>query len=222
MINNDWDEILKNEYKKEYFTKIQDYLNKASEKTTIFPKKDDIYKAFQETSYQNTRIVILGQDPYHDDNQANGLAFSVSEGVKIPPSLMNIYKEIDQEFSCGIPSSGDLSSWAKQGVLLLNSTLTVEAHKANSHQNIGWKNFTDSVISSLNERKTPVVFIFWGNNAIKKEKLITNPTHLVLKSAHPSPLSAYRGFFGNNHFENANKFLQNNNYQPINWKINTK
>lgn len=219
MINNQWGELLKDEFNKDYFIELQSFLTEHEQNSTFFPPKGQVFNAFNKTSFEDTRIVIFGQDPYHDDNQANGLAFSVNEGVPIPRSLNNIFKEIASEFNCELPKSGDLTSWASQGVLLLNSTLTVEAHKANSHQKIGWQTFTDNVIKLLNTKKTPIVFMLWGNNSKKKAKFITNPHHLVLTSAHPSPLSAYNGFFGNNHFIQANEFLKQNGFDEINWII---
>ncbi|MFI3226928.1 MAG: uracil-DNA glycosylase [Clostridia bacterium] len=219
MISNDWGILLKDEFSKQYFTELQAFLRENVEQSTIFPPKHQIYSAFELTSYQNTRVVIFGQDPYHGENQANGLAFSVNNGVKIPPSLRNIFKEISNEYNCALSNTGDLTPWAKQGVLLLNATLTVEAHNANSHQKIGWQTFTDSVIKFLNDKKTPTIFILWGNNAKKKAKFITNPQHLVLTSAHPSPLSAHNGFFGCNHFVLANEFLRHNNLPEIDWIV---
>lgn len=219
MITNDWNDLLENEFSKDYFINIQKFLEENSKNTEIFPKEDEIYNAFNKTSFENTRVVIFGQDPYHGENQANGLAFSVKNNIKIPPSLLNIFKEIKEEFGYEIPKNGDLTPWANQGVLLLNATLTVEAHKANSHQKIGWQTFTDNVIKLLNDKKTPIVFILWGNNAKKKTKFITNSHHLVLTSAHPSPLSAHNGFFGNNHFKITNEFLENHDLPPINWQI---
>lgn len=219
MIKNDWNTLLQNEFSKQYFKDLCDFLEKSYQNDTIFPPKNQIFNAFDITSYENTRIVIFGQDPYHGEKQANGLAFSVNDDMKIPPSLRNIFKELQNEFGYDIPQTGDLTSWAKQGVLLLNATLTVKAHNANSHQKIGWQQFTDQIINLLNDKNTPVIFMLWGNNAKKKQKLITNPHHLVLTSAHPSPLSAHNGFFGNNHFSLANEFLKAHDLTQINWKI---
>lgn len=218
MILNDWNDLLENEFSEQYFKDLQSFLAENSQKNVIYPPKEQIFSAFELTSYENTRIVIFGQDPYHGENQANGLAFSVNDTVKIPPSLRNIFKELSAEFGGEPSKNGDLSSWAKQGVLLLNATLTVQAGLANSHQKIGWQRFTDEVIKLLNDKKTPVIFIFWGNNAKKKAQFVTNSHHLVLTSAHPSPLSAHNGFFGCNHFKLANEFLNRQNLPEINWK----
>ncbi|MBE2989955.1 uracil-DNA glycosylase, partial [Sneathia sp. DSM 16630] len=186
-------------------------------KYTVFPKKSDIFKSLKLTEYEDTRVVILGQDPYHDDNQANGLAFSVNDGIKLPPSLVNIYKEIESEYQCKVNRRGNLEYLARQGVLLLNTVLTVRAHNANSHKDMGWEIFTDKIIEKLNEREDPVIFVLWGNNAIKKEKLINKERHYVLTAAHPSPLSAYRGFFGCNHFKKINEILRYLNKEEIKW-----
>lgn len=190
-----WEDILKDEYNKEYFLNLKKILEQEYGKYTVFPKKSDIFKSLKLTEYEDTRVVILGQDPYHDDNQANGLAFSVNDGIKLPPSLVNIYKEIESEYQCKVNRRGNLEYLARQGVLLLNTVLTVRAHNANSHKDMGWEIFTDKIIEKLNEREDPVIFVLWGNNAIKKEKLINKERHYVLIAAHPSPLSAYRGFF---------------------------
>ena len=179
----------------------------------------DLFNALHFTSYADTKVVILGQDPYHGPNQAHGLSFSVNPGVKIPPSLVNIYKELHTDLNCYIPNNGYLKKWADQGVLLLNTVLTVRAGEANSHKNKGWEEFTTKIIKILNEKETPVVFILWGNNAIAKEKLITNPKHLIIKSVHPSPLSASRGFFGSKPFSKTNDFLISTNQKPIDWQI---
>ena len=190
-----WEDILKDEYNKEYFLNLKKFLEQEYGKYTVFPKKSDIFKSLKLTGYEDTRVVILGQDPYHDDNQANGLAFSVNDGIKLPPSLVNIYKEIESEYQCKVNRRGNLEYLSRQGVLLLNTVLTVRAHNANSHKDMGWEIFTDKIIEKLNEREDPVIFVLWGNNAIKKEKLINKERHYVLTAAHPSPLSAYRGFF---------------------------
>lgn len=190
-----WEDILKDEYNKEYFLNLKKFLEQEYGKYTVFPKKSDIFKSLKLTEYEDTRVVILGQDPYHDDNQANGLAFSVNDGIKLPPSLVNIYKEIESEYQCKVNRRGNLEYLSRQGVLLLNTVLTVRAHNANSHKDMGWEIFTDKIIEKLNEREDPVIFVLWGNNAIKKEKLINKERHYVLTAAHPSPLSAYRGFF---------------------------
>lgn len=212
-----WEDILKDEYNKEYFLNLKKFLEQEYGKYTVFPKKSDIFKSLKLTEYEDTRVVILGQDPYHDDNQANGLAFSVNDGIKLPPSLVNIYKEIESEYQCKVNRRGNLEYLARQGVLLLNTVLTVRAHNANSHKDMGWEIFTDKIIEKLNEREDPVIFVLWGNNAIKKEKLINKERHYVLTAAHPSPLSAYRGFFGCNHFKKINKILRYLNKEEIKW-----
>lgn len=212
-----WEDILKDEYNKEYFLNLKKFLEQEYGKYTVFPKKSDIFKSLKLTEYEDTRVVILGQDPYHDDNQANGLAFSVNDGIKLPPSLVNIYKEIESEYQCKVNRRGNLEYLARQGVLLLNTVLTVRAHNANSHKDMGWEIFTDKIIEKLNEREDPVIFVLWGNNAIKKEKLINKGRHCVLTAAHPSPLSAYRGFFGCNHFKKINEILRYLNKEEIKW-----
>ena len=214
---NDWDEILKGEFDKPYYLQIRQFLKSEYSSRTIFPPMHDIFNAFKYTPFENTKVVILGQDPYHEPGQAHGLSFSVKRGVKIPPSLVNIYKELHDDVGMEIPNHGELTSWAKQGVLLLNATLTVRQGQANSHQKIGWATFTDNVIKHLNESKRPVVFLLWGSNARSKRAFITNKHHLVLEAVHPSPLSAYGGFFGCCHFSKANKFLEETNQSPINW-----
>lgn len=212
-----WEDILKDEYNKGYFLNLKKFLEQEYGKYTVFPKKSDIFKSLKLTEYEDTRVVILGQDPYHDDNQANGLAFSVNDGIKLPPSLVNIYKEIESEYQCKVNRRGNLEYLARQGVLLLNTVLTVRAHNANSHKDMGWEIFTDKIIEKLNEREDPVIFVLWGNNAIKKEKLINKGRHYVLTAAHPSPLSAYRGFFGCNHFKKINEILRYLNKEEIKW-----
>ena len=212
-----WEDILKDEYNKEYFLNLKKFLEQEYGKYTVFSKKSDIFKSLKLTEYEDTRVVILGQDPYHDDNQANGLAFSVNDGIKLPPSLVNIYKEIESEYQCKVNRRGNLEYLARQGVLLLNTVLTVRAHNANSHKDMGWEIFTDKIIEKLNEREDPVIFVLWGNNAIKKEKLINKERHYVLTAAHPSPLSAYRGFFGCNHFKKINEILRYLNKEEIKW-----
>jgi uracil-DNA glycosylase len=212
-----WEDILKDEYNKEYFLNLKKFLEQEYGKYTVFPKKSDIFKSLKLTEYEDTRVVILGQDPYHDDNQANGLAFSVNDGIKLPPSLVNIYKEIESEYQYKVNRRGNLEYLARQGVLLLNTVLTVRAHNANSHKDMGWEIFTDKIIEKLNEREDPVIFVLWGNNAIKKEKLINKGRHYVLTAAHPSPLSAYRGFFGCNHFKKINEILRYLNKEEIKW-----
>ena len=219
LLNNDWDDILGSEFDKPYYQNLRQFLDKEYKTKTIYPLPSNIYSALKLTTYKNTKVVILGQDPYHEENQAHGLAFSVNQNVTIPPSLINIYKEMKDDINTYIPNNGYLVSWAKQGVLLLNAVLTVEAHKANSHANKGWEILTDTIIQKLNDRNEPIVFILWGRNARDKKKYITNPIHLVIESAHPSPLSAYNGFFGSKPFSKTNKFLIDNNIEPINWQI---
>lgn len=219
MIGNSWDEILKDEYQKDYFKNIAMFINKEYREKTIFPPKSNILRAFKLTDYDNVKVVILGQDPYHGINEANGLAFSVSKGVRLPPSLQNIYKELYNDLGITISTNGDLEKWAREGVLLLNSVFTVEKDKPASHKNIGWEQFSDEVIKKVNEKTTPVVFILWGSFAKSKAKYITNPIHLVITSPHPSPFSAYSGFFGSKPFSRTNEFLRKNNIKEIDWKI---
>lgn len=216
---NDWDELLKDEFQKEYYRKLRHFLINEYGSKTIYPDKYKIFEALKLTPYRDVKVVILGQDPYHGENQAHGLAFSVQRGIATPPSLLNIYKELSSDLGCRIPNNGYLIPWAKQGVLLLNTSLTVIANKANSHRNKGWEVFTDEVIKLINKKNVPVVFLLWGSNAKSKEKLITNKKHLILKSVHPSPLSAHRGFFGCSHFSKANEFLKNNGHGEIDWQI---
>ena len=219
MIGNEWDLILESEFKKEYFLNIVDFIDREYESKTIYPPYDEIFNAFKLTSINDVKVVILGQDPYHEKGQAHGLAFSTPEGRPIPRSLKNIFKEINNEYDFPIPDSGCLENWARQGVFLLNTVLTVEEGNANSHSDCGWQIFTDNVIKILNEQKQPIVFLLWGKQAEKKKELITNPNHLVLITSHPSPFSARRGFFGSNHFKLANEFLKENNIDEINWKL---
>lgn len=219
MIGNSWDQVLKDEYQKDYFKNIAMFINKEYREKTIFPPKNNILRAFKLTDYDNVKVVILGQDPYHGINEANGLAFSVSKGVRLPPSLQNIYKELYNDLGITVSTNGDLEKWAKEGVLLLNSVFTVEKDKPASHKNIGWEQFSDEVIKKVNEKTTPVVFILWGNFAKSKAKYITNPIHLVITSPHPSPFSAYSGFFGSRPFSKTNAFLRKNNIKEIDWKI---
>lgn len=218
-LNNDWKLFFELESKKDYYLNLKKILEEEFEKHTIYPSLDNILTAFKLTSYENTKVVIIGQDPYHEPNQAHGLAFSVLEGIKLPPSLKNIYKEIEDEFGYKMSNSGNLEKWANQGVLLLNNVLTVRRGNANSHKGIGWENFTDNVIKYLNERKDSVIFVFWGNNAKSKLKLITKEWHYVLTAPHPSPLSAYHGFFGCNHFLKINEILCSLGKKEIDWKI---
>lgn len=216
MIGNDWDLILKDEYEKEYFLKIKDRVREEYANKVIFPPAKKVFYALRETTFSNTRVVILGQDPYHGEGEANGLCFSVNEGIKMPPSLKNIYKELYDDLGI-VKTSTDLSDWAKSGVLLLNSVLTVEKDKPASHKWIGWEEFTDSIIKKLNEKDEPVVFILWGNFAKEKAKYITNPKHLVITSSHPSPFSVNYGFFGSKPFSRTNKYLRDNGLKEIEW-----
>lgn len=218
-IGNDWDELLKEEFSKEYYVNLRKFLAQEYKTHTVYPDMYDIFNAFKLTSYKDTKVVIFGQDPYHEPNQAHGLAFSVKKGVKIPPSLLNMYKELNYELGCYIPNNGYLEKWAKQGVMLLNNSLTVRESAANSHRNKGWENFTDAVAKIYNEREKPIIFMLWGNNAKEKIKIITNPNHIILTAAHPSPLSASRGFFGCEHFKTANKILKRNGESAIDWQI---
>ena len=216
-LGNDWDDILKDEFNKEYYLKIRQFLKSEYSKGTVFPSMYDIFNALKYTAFCDTKVVILGQDPYHEVGQAHGLSFSVKRGIKIPPSLVNIYKELNSDIGMDIPNHGELTSWAKQGVLLLNATLTVREGQANSHKDIGWAIFTDEIIKKLNLSNNPIVFILWGSNARSKKKYITNPNHLIIESTHPSPLSAYNGFIGSKPFSKANDFLIKNGAKPINW-----
>ena len=219
-IGNDWDNVLKGEFDKEYYLKLRRFLKSEYANHTVYPDMYDIFNRLKYTPYADVKVVILGQDPYHEPGQAHGLSFSVQKGVALPPSLVNIYKEISDEFGVQMPKDcGCLTDWAKQGVLLLNSTLTVRAHRANSHSKRGWQIFTDNVIKKLNEREKPVVFMLWGSNARSKKAFIDTDRHLVLECAHPSPLSAYRGFFGCGHFIKANEFLARQGEKPIDWTI---
>ncbi|MBQ4645102.1 MAG: uracil-DNA glycosylase [Clostridia bacterium] len=217
--NNSWDILLKDEFKKPYYLNLRKFLVQEYRTQKIYPHMDNIFNALKYTDYQDVKVVILGQDPYHQPNQAHGLCFSVQKGVNPPPSLQNMYKEIHAEYGYPIPSHGELTYWAKQGVLMMNTVLTVRESQPNSHKGMGWEIFTDNVISLLNQRPEPMVFLLWGANARAKTKLITNPNHLVLESAHPSPLSAYNGFFGNGHFKKANEFLKSKGMTEIDWKI---
>ncbi|SMC34934.1 Uracil-DNA glycosylase [Oscillospiraceae bacterium] len=213
------EEFLKQESAKPYYNDLMRFVEEEYEKGEVFPPKEKIFRSLELTPIDSVKCVILGQDPYHDVGQAHGLAFSVNPGVKIPPSLQNIYKELHDELGTYIPDNGFLEKWAKQGVLLLNTVLTVRAHEANSHKGKGWEEFTDSVISEVNKLDTPVVFMLWGKPAQSKKKLLTNPNHLVLETVHPSPLSVYRGFWGCGHFAKCNEFLEANGETPIDWQI---
>lgn len=219
ILKNNWKYVLNEEFEKEYYKSLRSFLVEEYRTRTIYPNMYDIFNALHYTDYDDVKVVILGQDPYHGPNQAHGLSFSVKPGVKAPPSLMNIYKELHTDLDCYIPNNGYLKKWADQGVLLLNTVLTVRQGEANSHKNKGWEHFTDAVISAINNREKPVVFILWGNNAISKKKLITNPIHKIIQSVHPSPLSANRGFFGSKPFSQANDFLKSIEQEPIDWQI---
>lgn len=221
MINltNDWSDLLGAECEKRYFLQLKAFLAEQSEQTTIYPEKKDIFNAFHFTSYEQTKVVILGQDPYHGRGQAHGLSFSVQKGVKMPPSLKNIFKELQTDLGYPIPNHGCLEAWARQGVLLLNTVLTVQESTPNSHKGKGWEFFTDEVISLLNKRKQPVVFILWGRNAAEKKQVITGEHHYIIEAAHPSPFSAYRGFFGSRPFSKTNQFLTSIGETEINWQI---
>lgn len=221
MVNfdNDWDNILDGEFNKEYYVKLRKFLVEEYKSKVIYPDMYDIFNALKYSSYADTKVVILGQDPYHEPGQAHGLCFSVKKGVPKPPSLVNIFKELQSDLGIRPPDHGQLTSWAKQGVLLLNTCLTVRQGQANSHRNKGWEVFTDQVIKKLNEKEEPVVFILWGNNARSKSQLITNPKHLIIESVHPSPLSASRGFFGGKYFSRANDFLAQQGRDIIDWNI---
>jgi uracil-DNA glycosylase len=216
----EWQELLADELQKSYYKKILQFLAESRERgILIYPKEEHIFAAFEHTSVANTKVVILGQDPYHGPGQAHGLSFSVPPGVKLPPSLVNIFKELRNDLGFEIPMFGDLTKWANQGVLLLNTALTVEARKANSHAKIGWQLFTDAVIKNLSASKEHLVFVLWGAHAQKKQVLIDASKHLILQSAHPSPLSAHNGFWGNKHFSTINYFLLNHNLAPIDWQL---
>ena len=216
-LGNDWDNALADEFSSDYYLALREFLKKEYSSEVIYPPMNDIYNALKYTSIADTRVVILGQDPYHGYGQAHGLCFSVKEGVKQPPSLVNIFKELYEEYGFTAPTSGELTGWAKQGVLLLNTTLTVREGRPQSHKGQGWEILTDRIIEKINEKNEPVVFMLWGSNARAKKALITNKHHLVLECAHPSPLSAYAGFFGCNHFKLANQFLEKNALSTIDW-----
>ena len=218
-ISNDWLEPLKPEFSKEYYKELYQKVIEEYKTQVVFPPSDDIFNAFALTPLKEVKVVIIGQDPYHNVGQAHGLCFSVRPEVDIPPSLVNIYKELKDDCGCQIPNNGYLVKWAKQGVLLLNTVLTVRAHQANSHRGMGWEQFTDAAIRVLNEEDRPIVFILWGAPAQKKKAMLNNPKHLILEAPHPSPLSAYRGFFGSKPFSKTNAFLEQNGLKPIDWQI---
>ena len=219
MIDNDWLEPLSAEFKKPYYAQLYRFVNSEYAAHTIYPKKQDVFAAYDRTPLANVKVLILGQDPYHEPGQAHGLCFSVNPGIEIPPSLVNIYKELHDDLGCTIPNNGCLTKWADQGVMLLNTVLTVRAHAANSHQNKGWEQFTDATIAALNRQDRPIVFMLWGRSAQQKASMLDNPKHLVLKAAHPSPLSAYNGFFGCRHFSKANACLEKSGQSPIDWRL---
>ncbi len=216
---NDWQDLLKEEFEKDYYLNLRQFLINEYRTRNVYPDKYDIFNALHYTAYKDVKVVILGQDPYHGPNQAHGLSFSVKPGIQPPPSLMNIYKELKDDLNCYIPNNGYLKKWADQGVLLLNTALTVREGQANSHRNMGWEKVTDRIISLLNERKEPIVFILWGSNAQSKTSLITNTNHYIIKSVHPSPLSASRGFFQSKPFSQTNKILTSRGLPPIDWQI---
>ncbi len=219
IFENDWQDLLEKEMEEDYYIKLRSFLIEEYKTRTIYPDMYHIFSALHLTAYGDVKAVILGQDPYHGPNQACGLAFSVNKGVKSPPSLVNIYKELRDDLGYSIPNHGDLTKWAREGVLLLNASLTVRGGEANSHSKIGWERFTDHIIRLLNDRPDPLVFILWGNNAIKKKAYLTNPNHHIITSVHPSPLSASRGFFGSKPFSKTNDFLKSQGKDPIDWEI---
>lgn len=216
-IAEDWKEILKDEFEKDYFARLVNFVKEEYTSKTVYPKGGDIFRAFNKCPFCNLRVVIIGQDPYHEENQANGLSFSVNDGVKFPPSLQNIFKEIASDLNIAEPSSGNLDRWAEQGVLLLNSVLTVRAHEAASHAGRGWETFTDAVVREIAKRKKNVVYILWGSYAQKKCSFVSPEHNLIIKSVHPSPLSVYRGFFGSKPFSKTNEYLSSMGLKPIEW-----
>ena len=218
-ITNDWQQPLEVEFKKPYYKDLYKKVLEEYRSRQIFPNPDDIFNAFHLTPLKDVKVVILGQDPYHNDGQAHGLCFSVKPDVEVPPSLVNIYKELQDDLGCRIPNNGYLVKWANQGVLMLNTVLTVRAHQANSHRGIGWEQFTDAVIRAVDAQDRPIVFLLWGRPAQMKKSMLHNPKHLILEAPHPSPLSAYRGFFGCKHFSQTNAFLEKNGLAPIDWQI---
>ncbi len=214
---NNWYNILNDEFKKDYFIKLKEFIDNEYKNNIIYPKYEDIFNAFKLTDYNNIKVVIIGQDPYHDVGQAHGLAFSVKDDIKLPPSLKNIFKELNSNYNTNYNFNGDLTNWAKQGVLLINTVLTVREHFANSHKNKGWEIFTSNIIKKLNEKENQIIFVLWGNDAKKNKEYITNKNHIILETSHPSPLSAYNGFFGCNHFKKINNLLIKNKKEPIDW-----
>ena len=218
-IQNDWLKPLSPEFKKPYYAELYKKVREEYSTRQIFPPADEIFTAFELTPLSEVKVVIIGQDPYHGDGQAHGLCFSVKPEIETPPSLVNIYKELNSDLGCSIPNNGYLTKWAKQGVLMLNTVLTVRAHQANSHRGIGWETFTDAAIRILNEQDRPIVYLLWGKPAQMKKSMLNNPKHLILEAPHPSPLSAYRGFFGCQHFSKTNEYLKENGLEPIDWQI---
>lgn len=218
-IGNSWDQLLMNEFQKEYYLKLRQFLKQEYSTHTVFPHMNNIFNALKYTAYEDVKAVILGQDPYHGEGQAHGLCFSVQKGIQPPPSLKNIFKELNSDLGIAEPNHGELTAWAKQGVLLLNTVLTVRKGQANSHRGMGWEIFTDKIIELLNVREKPIVFILWGSPAKAKSKLITNPKHYILSTVHPSPLSAYNGFFGCKHFSKTNEILHSIGSSPIDWNL---
>lgn len=218
-IGNDWDIMLRDEFDRPYFKQLENFLTEERARYEIYPPQKDVFNALRYSSFQDTKVVILGQDPYHEPGQAHGLCFSVNKGVTIPPSLVNIYKEIENDLGIKMPGHGYLADWAKQGVLLLNTVLTVRRGQANSHKGKGWEIFTDRIVEILNQRQKPMVFILWGANAKSKTELITNKEHMVITGAHPSPLSAWKGFFGGRYFSKANRYLEITGQEPVDWGI---
>ena len=219
MIDNDWLPAIQGEFRKPYYRELYTFVREEYSRTVVYPPAEDIFNAFHLTPLKDVKVVILGQDPYHNDGQAHGLCFSVKPDVEVPPSLVNIYKELQDDLGCRIPNNGYLVKWAKQGVLMLNTVLTVRAHQANSHRGIGWEQFTDAVIRAVDAQDRPIVFLLWGRPAQMKKSMLHNPKHLILEAPHPSPLSAYRGFFGCKHFSQTNAFLEKNGLAPIDWQI---
>ena len=219
MITNDWLPALSDEFHKDYYKKLFEFVKEEYSTHVIYPDSEDIFNALHLTPLEKVKVLVLGQDPYHEPGQAHGLCFSVPEGVKIPPSLENIYKEMHDDLGLDIPRHGNLTAWAQQGVLLLNTLLTVRAHQAFSHRGIGWEQFTDAIIEAVDKEDRPIVFMLWGSPAQRKSELLHNSKHLVLKAPHPSPLSAYRGFFGCRHFSKCNEFLSEHGVEPVDWRI---
>ena len=219
MITNDWLTVVSSEFKKPYYKKLYEFVRREYETQVVYPPSEDIFNALHLTPLSETKVLIVGQDPYHEPGQAHGLCFSVKPGVEVPPSLQNIYQELHDDLGCDIPDNGYLEKWARQGVLLLNSVLTVRAHRAASHHGHGWEQFTDAIIEAVNAQDRPIVIMLWGRHAQDKKPMFTNPAHLVLTAPHPSPLSAYRGFFGCRHFSKCNEFLKDHGVEPIDWQI---